>query len=43
MKRFLTLTLLGLVFVIGFGSIAVTIWPQISTRSETAALIKEVP
>ena len=43
MNRFLMFTLLGLAFLVGFGSIAVTIWPQISTRTETAALIKEVP
>jgi hypothetical protein len=43
MKQFLLFTLLGLAFVIGFTSIAVTIWPPLSAPNETAALIKEVP
>jgi hypothetical protein len=43
MKQFVLYTLLGLALVIGFTSIAVTIWPQITSRTETAALIKEVP
>jgi phosphate/sulfate permease len=43
MNRFLVFTVLALAFVIGFGSIAVAIGPQISTPAEKTALIKEVP
>jgi hypothetical protein len=43
MNRFLMFTLLGLAFAVGFGSLAVTIWPQLSTPAEQTALIKEVP
>lgn len=43
MKQFLIVVLLGLSFVIGFAAIGLSVWPQISTPTHQAALLKEVP
>ena len=43
MKQFLVVTLLCLPFVIGFAAIGFSSWPQLSTPTHKAALLKQVP